>query len=157
MKVIWQCSAIWYKHPRHLCKIWTWKWGSQCLKIPCSFSSVFRYLHSVPLKLHFEQTNNPVRLYILYAVLAGANEMWFWVQPDDFVVMVIVVMLAHHTLLYYNLYVNYVYQTRVSITYIYSGSKWCVAVAQHQVSFKDLKFTFYTSCIRWPIDLGVPF
>jgi hypothetical protein len=44
------------------------------------------------------------------------------VHPYSFAVMGIVGMLAHHTSLHCNPYVNYIYQTQVSIRKNYGGS-----------------------------------
>jgi hypothetical protein len=80
--------------------------------------------------------------------------VWCQVYSDNFEVMIIVVMLSHHTLLNYNLYVNYIYQTRVLIRNNYGGSLVSTVVAEHQVGFMDLGLTIYPLSMRQHLILG---
>jgi hypothetical protein len=78
--------------------------------------------------------------------------MWFEVHPNDFTSMLTVVMLSHQTLLYYNLYVNYIYEFQSEI--IMMGVKSCLIAVKCQAALKDLRFKLYASCITQPLVLG---
>jgi hypothetical protein len=49
-------------------------------------------------------------LIFIYTASADTNGMWCQVSLDDFTFMANEVMLSHHTLFDYNLYINYAYQ-----------------------------------------------
>jgi hypothetical protein len=58
---------------------------------------------------HWKLSGFILHYSVCYATQTVANEMWHHLHLDDSTVMVTVVMPSHYTLVYYNLYVNYIY------------------------------------------------